>query len=50
KATRQYLSAKASAQALHATVISRLDYRNGLLFAHPKCQIHRLLMTQNSAA
>jgi len=47
---RPYLSEAACARAINASVVSRLDFHNGLLLGAPKCLIRRLQVIQNSAA
>ena len=47
---RKYLTFDAAKTVIHALVISRLDYANGLLFGLPDKLIQKLQLVQNSAA
>jgi len=47
---RRYLTQEACARAIHATVITRLDFHNGLLLGLPDRLLYRLQICQNHAA
>ena len=47
---RAFLSQKACASAINATVTSRLDFHNGSLLGAPKSTLRKLTLVQNSAA
>ena len=47
---RPFLSLKSTEKLVHAHVISRLDYCNGILFGLPDNQIQKLQRVQNAAA
>ena len=47
---RRYLDDQACATAVHALVVSRLDYANSLLAGVPDCALRKLQLAQNSAA
>jgi hypothetical protein len=47
---RHHLTQETCAKAINATVISHLDYHNGLLLGISEQAIHRLQVAQNSAA
>lgn len=47
---RQYLSFEACSSLIHASISSRLDYGNSLLYGIPDDQIKRLQKVQNTAA
>jgi hypothetical protein len=47
---RQYLSFDACSSLIHASISSKLDYGNSLLFGLPDTQIKRLQKVQNTAA
>ena len=47
---RPFLSANSTATLVHATVTSRLDYCNSILFDLPAEQLNRLQRVQNNAA
>ena len=47
---RQHLTNSACAKAINATVISRLDYHNGLLLGQPANRVRKLQVAQNNAA
>lgn len=47
---KRYLTPSACAQAVNATVTSRLDFHNGLLLGVPEKTLRRLQLVQNSAA
>ena len=47
---KSYLTQSACANAIHATVTSRLDFNNGLLLGIPTNTLSRLQIAQNNAA
>ena len=47
---RPFLSLKSTEKLVHAHVMSRLDYCNGILFGLPDNQIQKLQRVQNAAA
>ena len=47
---KHQLTKEACAQAINTTVLSRLDYHNGLLLGAPEKLVHKLQVAQNSAA
>jgi hypothetical protein len=47
---KNYLTPEACAKAVNATVLSRLDFHNGLLLGLPDRALHKLQVAQNNAA
>jgi len=47
---KHHLTQESCAKAINATVISHLDYHNGLLLGLPEKSIHKLQVAQNNAA
>jgi hypothetical protein len=47
---RKYLSKEHTEQLIHAFVMSRLDYCNGLLYGVPECQIKKFQHVLNASA
>ena len=47
---RKYLTVQATKTLVHATIVSRLDYANALLYGIPEKQLERLQRLQNHAA
>ena len=47
---KRYLTHDLCVKAINATVLSRLDYHNGLLLGVPATTIHKLQVAQNNAA
>ena len=47
---KKYLSTDALKSLIHATITSRLDYANGLLYGINKCHLYRLQKVQNHCA
>ena len=50
KLIRRSLPTSAAVQLVNSFVISRIDYRNSLLFGLPAYQLHRVQQVQNAAA
>ena len=47
---RRYLTRKAAEKAIHALVISRIDYNDSPLYGLPSCNLQKLQKIQNAAA